>query len=99
MTLNLEMRRLSKAQQALDESFIRPIQELIEASAEVARTAEQRAFRAETLLEVLRPVWAQGHSTDSEAAQAHGNALSEIWQKLGVTDQTAAMARLRELLP
>jgi hypothetical protein len=53
--------------------------------------------RSNTALEALRPVWAQGRSSDSAAAQASSAALAEIWEVLGVADQTAAMEKLREL--
>jgi len=54
--------------------------------------------RSNIALESLRPVWAQGYSSDSEAAQASAAALSEIWERLGVHNQTAAMQRLNDLL-
>lgn len=56
---------------------------------------EQEARIAE--LEALRPHWAQGHSDDSIAAQASTAALSELWQILGVDNQTSAVSKLREL--
>ena len=49
-------------------------------------------------LETLRPLWAQGYSSDSVAAQASSNALAEIWEILGVNNQTDAMEKLRELV-
>jgi hypothetical protein len=45
----------------------------------------------------MRPVWAQGFTSDSEAAQASSTALAEIWAILEVTNQTDAVARLRVL--
>jgi hypothetical protein len=48
-------------------------------------------------LEVLRPVWAQGWTNDSNAAQASGAALAQLWNMLGVQDQTQAVAILAEL--
>jgi len=48
-------------------------------------------------LEVLRPVWAQGWTNDSNAAQASGAALAQLWNMLGVQDQTQAVATLAEL--
>jgi hypothetical protein len=45
----------------------------------------------------LRPVWAQGFTSDSQAAQANGNALSELWAELGVQNQTDAMQALYDL--
>lgn len=49
-------------------------------------------------LESLRPAWAQGYTSDSMAVQASASALSTLWQMLGVDNQTAACAKLRELL-
>jgi hypothetical protein len=37
------------------------------------------------------------HSPDSVAAQATGNALAEIWEILGVDNQTDAMEKLRNV--
>jgi hypothetical protein len=48
-------------------------------------------------LEVLRPVWAQGWTNDSNAAQASGAALAQLWNMLGVQDQTQAVVTLAEL--
>jgi hypothetical protein len=49
-------------------------------------------------LEELRPVWAQGFTNDSMAAQANANAISDVWALLGATNQTEAMEKLRKLL-
>lgn len=49
-------------------------------------------------LESLRPHWAEGHTDDSVAAQCKTDALNELWGLLGVSDQTMAMERLRELV-
>lgn len=59
----------------------------------------KRAEEAERTLEILRPAWAQGWTSDSVAAQASATALGEIWNLIGVKDQTAAMARLRGVFP
>jgi hypothetical protein len=53
--------------------------------------------RSNDALEALRPVWAQGWTNDSVAAQASGAALAQLWNMLGVQDQTQAMATLAEL--
>lgn len=49
------------------------------------------------VLEAARPHWAMGYSSDSIAAQSTAAALSEIWRELGVSNQTQAMQRLREI--
>ena len=56
-----------------------------------------RLERGIAALEKLRPLWAQGYSSDSIAAQSKANALSSIWSYLGVQNQTACMAALKEL--
>ena len=53
--------------------------------------------RAKDALEGLRPVWAQGWTDDSMAAQASGNALAQLWEMLGVQNQTQAVATLKAL--
>lgn len=62
------------------------------------RELQENIAKLEETLETLRPVWAQGHTSDSMAAQANGTALASLWRLLGVTDQTAAAERLRWLL-
>jgi hypothetical protein len=47
-------------------------------------------------LEQLRPVWAQGFSDESIAAQVSWAALSSIWKILGVNSQTEAVTALAE---
>lgn len=42
----------------------------------------------------MRPHWAQGYSSDSHAAQVTCAALSEVWDMLGVKNQTECMAKL-----
>ena len=56
-----------------------------------------RVERANDALEGLRPVWAQGWTNDSMAAQASGNALAQLWKMLGAQDQTQAVATLKAL--
>ena len=51
--------------------------------------AHQRAFRAETAADVLR-------SMDSDVPRRV--ALEELWQMLGVTNQTMAISKLRGLI-
>lgn len=50
-------------------------------------------------LESLRPHWAKGYSSDSIAAQCQTAALNQIWEHLGVADQTACMEKLHQLMP
>jgi len=49
-------------------------------------------------LEQLRPVWAKGYSSDGEAAQITSSALSQLWEMLGVSNQTDAVKKLKSLL-
>ena len=70
---------------------IAPVEEYIEAA---ENEIYELRLRIETL-EKLRPHWAQGFTSDSEAAQASTAALSQIWELLGVKNQTEAMKKLR----
>jgi hypothetical protein len=58
----------------------------------------EKAATAERTLEILRPVWAQGFTTDSVAAQSAGTALAQLWSMLDVDNQTAAVSRLETLI-
>jgi hypothetical protein len=49
-------------------------------------------------LEELRPQWAQGFSSDSQAAQTTSAALYALWAKLRVSEQTSAMRVLNILI-
>ena len=91
-------RRYMKARDRVVATLLDPTRELMEATREMIAEAQREATQAKEALEQLRPVWAQGFTSDSEAAQANGNALAQLWAALGVTDQTAAMKRLRELV-
>lgn len=42
----------------------------------------------------MRPQWAKGYSSDSVAAQVTSSALHQIWDLLGVKDQTQAVSKL-----
>ncbi|AGC35688.1 hypothetical protein ACP46_gp03 [Rhizobium phage RHEph06] len=48
-------------------------------------------------LEQLRPVWAQGYGTAGVAANATSAALGQLWELLGVTNQTRAIEALNAL--
>lgn len=93
-----EQRRFMHAKQRLMESHVNPITELLGACTDMVAKANRERDQAVTTMEVLRPVWAQGFTSDAQAASANGNALAEIWQLLGVDNQTAAVARLKELI-
>lgn len=56
--------------------------------------AEARVAEAE----LLRPFWAKGYTSDSIAAQSMSCALAEIWNILGVSNQTEAVGKLRSLV-
>lgn len=88
-------RRLMHARFKVESFLVNPITELLDATAALVQAEKSRADAAEEALNVLRPVWAQGHTSDSLAAQAHGSALAEIWHYLDVDNQTDAMAKLR----
>lgn len=91
------VKRFARAKQHVEQTLVNPVTELLEATTAVVAEARFERDEAKRLLEQMRPVWAQGFSTDSEAAQAATNAMSEMWAILGVDNQTAAMERLRRL--
>lgn len=93
-----EQNRYKRARSKFIDSHIGPAKELLEATANLVNIATTRAEETKRTMEQLRPVWAQGFTSDSQAAQANGNALAEIWQILGVDNQTAAMEKLRKLV-
>lgn len=56
----------------------------------IAKQEEQiKALREE------RPMWAQGFTSDSVAAQVCTASLHQIWKELGVSNQTECMQKLR----
>lgn len=55
-----------------------------------------RVSRSVAALEELRPHWAQGHTSDSVAAQVTTVALGQLWRILGVTNQTEAVPAAAE---
>lgn len=56
-----------------------------------------RSERHNEALEELRPVWAQGWTGDSQAAQVSSSALAQLWEMLGASNQTQAVEALAEL--
>jgi hypothetical protein len=86
------------ARQRVEHELINPATELLEAASGLVQEYKRHAERSDAAFEEMRPIWAQGWTSESVAAQASSNALAEIWALLGVTDQTAAMERLRSLL-
>jgi hypothetical protein len=49
------------------------------------------------VLEQFRPLWAQGYTNDSVAAQTLGSALTRLWKMLGVSNQTDAVQALKRM--
>ena len=49
------------------------------------------------VLESARPHWAKGYSSDGVAAQVSTAALSTLWEMLGVSNQTEAVIKLRNI--
>jgi len=64
---------------------------------EMQQVLRKCRLRAEHL-ESLAPEWAKGYTSDSIAAQTSIDAKLALWELLGVTDQTAAIASIQELL-
>ena len=56
-----------------------------------------RSERYNEALEELRPVWAQGWTDDSQAAQVSSSALAQLWEMLGASNQTQAVEALAKL--
>jgi len=92
-----KVKDFAMAKKAVEQTLVDPITRLLETTTAVVAEARLERDDAKRVMEQLRPVWAQGYTSDSEAAQASSNALSEIWAILGVDNQTAAMQRLRDL--
>lgn len=46
----------------------------------------------------LRPLWALAYTDANVAAQAHAAAVAQLWELLGVANQTAAVQKLQALL-
>lgn len=89
-----KVREFGKAVRNLREHLIDPVERMTTAAE--AAIVDLRAEIA--TLESLRPHWAKGYSSDSVAAQAKTNALAQVWDLLGVDNQTACMDRMRELV-
>lgn len=92
------MSRYQDAKERVVNTLLDPVLDLMKEANAAIEEAERRALQAEATLEALRPVRAHGFSSDSVAAQSLGNAVSEMWGILGVSNQTAAMERLRLLV-
>lgn len=90
--------RYEEASAAVRARFFEPLNDFADAARLWVEGAERRAVAAEVVLEQLRPVWAQGYTDDSMAAQSLGNAVSELWELLHAKDQTQAMENLRSLI-
>ena len=91
LELQVENAELLEAWNTQGKVLIVRKREITKLRAEVERLKDLIAAENE-----LRPRWAQGYSSDSVAAQCSQAALSEIFKKLGVTNQTEAMQALEE---
>ena len=49
-------------------------------------------------LEMLRPQWAMGYTSDSMAAQATAAAIQQVWSFLKVENQSDCMDRIENLV-
>lgn len=92
------MDRFQDAKERVVANLLDPVLDLMKEANAAVEAAERRAVQAETVLEALRPVWAQGWTEDSQAAQASANALSELWLLLQAKNQTEAVQNLLRLL-
>lgn len=95
-------RRYTQARDRVVATHLDPIRELMEATreliAEANRERDDALDRYNVLDKELRPVWAQGWTNESTAAQASAGALAELWQMLGAQNQTEAVERLQGLI-
>ncbi|NID14342.1 hypothetical protein [Luteibacter yeojuensis] len=71
--------------------------EALETELRTERAEHVRTAVKLSALEKLRPHWAQGYTSDSVAAQTATAALAQIWDFLGVDNQSSAMDALRRL--
>lgn len=78
--------------------MIDPAQALLDATKAYVGEVVSERMAAKLTAEAMRPYWAQGHTSDSVAAQTAISALSELWGLLHAQDQTQAVASLRRLL-
>lgn len=93
-----EQRRYMHARNDFESFHVNKAKELLDATAALVATATRRAEETQKAMDELRPVWAHGWSTDSEAAQASSNALAQLWEMLGVDNQTTAVEELQKLI-
>ena len=91
----MDLKNYAKAREALRES-ISPIENYIETAEAMICELRLELKQQKEYTELMRPHWAQGYSNDSIAAQASTSALADVWDILGVKNQTACMERLRE---
>ena len=92
-----KLREFAKAREALLETTL-PATRLINACDIIVAELRTENKRLQSQMDSMRPHWAEGHTSDSVAAQAKTIALSQVWGLLGVDNQTACMDRLRELM-
>ena len=75
-----------------------PIVETVSIPLDAYLRMQRKHERDIAALESLRPLWAQGYTSDSVAAQCASSALASIWAILKVDNQTETMQKLRQLL-
>lgn len=90
---------MSKTTETLNEMLIEENARYRPDEAERVEALEKalEAFKRIEGYETLRPVWAQGWTDDSSAAQASSAALGQLWKLLGATNQTDAVIKLKAL--
>ena len=98
MAMTDAQRRFAAARDELIAQFYNPFAKMLDAAQAAVVEANRRAEETEAQLEEMRPHWAHGYTSDSQAAQAKTAALSTLWSMLKVDNQTAAVERLQALL-
>ncbi|MES2783604.1 MAG: hypothetical protein V4657_12480 [Pseudomonadota bacterium] len=91
----VDLKNYANAREALRAS-VSPVENYIETAEAIICELRLELKQQKEYIESMRPHWAQGYSDDSMAAQASTGALAEVWDMLGVKNQTDCMARLRE---
>lgn len=92
----IDLKPYAQARDALRAS-VSPVENYIETAEAIICELRLGLEQQKQYTERMRPHWAMGYSSDSEAAQTAISALSAVWEMLGVKNQTDCMGKLRAL--
>lgn len=84
----------------MDLSYQEDVDIMLDCKAQLTAQADENKDLQDKIkrLEVLRPHWAKGYSSDSVATQTYLTALEQLYALLGVTNQTQAVVKINCLL-